>query len=317
MQSTDAVTPAPGSTPGLDDAVRALKPAKCAPGMLGPGARPDPHRWWIPEHLSPLHGTAGYERLSGEQRLRYNQHHALHAAEQFIWIEQRFLIAPSRRLLAAGQVPAQLRRVLESLVADEESHNAVFWDLLAAARPDRYREPAFRSFSVPAAVASMARWVERCPRLLCSWLLVAGYFEERSIFVSREYGKAGDRVDPVFAKVYALHAQDEARHCALDRLLADRLVAGQGPLASRLNGWFLAQVMTAYHDPRWGFDAPIRALVRDHPELETQLPALLDDALIARGLEYQRGLFAPSAVPMTDRNRTRYAMLDSAIRRFD
>src|SRR5690606_33528778 len=143
---------------------------------------------------------AGYGRLTAAQRLAYNHHHALHIVEQFIWLEQCFLVAPIVALLRHDGIPKKHRVLLESLVSDEENHNAAFWKLLQAARPDRYPAPGFRSFSVPTPVARAARLIRRFPRLLSSWLLAANFFEERSILVSREYTRAGEQVDPLFAR---------------------------------------------------------------------------------------------------------------------
>ncbi len=294
----------------------AQKPARCAPAILSDGAKPDPQKLWIPEHLAPLYGTPSYDLLDAAQRLRYNHYCALHMAEQFIWIEASFIIAPILRLIEHDGVSERYRPILQSLVADEKCHHAVFWQLLAMARPDLYdgRE-GYRLFSVPPGVAWTARLIRWFPRVLSSWVLAANFFEERSVLVYREYEAAGDKVDSVFARVHALHAQDEARHCHLDRRLAEWLVDGQGRTASFLNGRLLALAITTYHDPRWGNDSAARALVRDCPALGAHLPMFLHDIARARDACYQRGLFDREATPLTDRNRARYPILDAAIRR--
>jgi hypothetical protein len=303
------------TTVDLKEEIRALKPARCEPGILSGSAEPDARMFWIPERLAPLYGTPSYELLSVEQRLGYNHYYAVYIAEQFIWLETFFIVNPIQQLLARGRIPDLYRSVLQSLLADEKSHHAVFWKLLKMARPDLYGEPGFRLFSVPAKVDWTARLMSRFPRLLSSWVLAANFFEERSILVHREYEKAGDQVDPVFSRVHALHAQDEARHCSLDRRLADWLIEGQGKAASLVNGWFLALALGTYLDPRWGHDSPIRALVRDHPALEARLPLFLDNVAQERGTEYQRMLFDRAAAPITDRNRRRFPIFDAAIRR--
>lgn len=306
-----------GAPLDLNEATRALKPPRCVPAALAGSARPDPRLLWMPEQLAPLYGTPSYGRLSPGERRTYNQYCAMHMAEQFIWLERFFILAPIVKLLERGRIPDRYLAILRSLVADEENHNTVFWNLLELARPDLYAKPGFRSFRVPARVAWAARLAEQCPRLLSSWVLLANYFEERSILVYREYDRAGSEVDGVFARVHALHAQDEARHCNLERLTAEWLLEGQGKAASQLNAWFLADTLRTYHDPSWGFDTAVRALVRDHPALEGSLPAFLDDAVRAHGPEYRRRLFDRGMAPITDRNRARFPILDSAIRRLD
>jgi hypothetical protein len=302
------------SSAAVNAAVRAIKPARCVPAILEESARPDPGLFWIPEAVTSLCGTPGYDRLSADQRLAYNHYCAALMVEQFIWIETFFLVAPVATLLRRGGVPDAYLPVLRSFLADEENHNAVFWKLLGRARPDLYGEPGYRLFRVPAALAFTVRLAERFPRLLSSWVLFGNFFEERSIALYRAYEKAGDRMDPLFCRVHALHAQDEARHCNVDRLVAEWLLAGQGKAASRVNGWFLGQTMRMYHDPRWGFDAPVRALVRDYPDLGGDLQMLLRDAVTARGADYLGNLFDRAVVPITDRNRRRFPILDSAIR---
>ena len=299
----------------MNEPVPALKPARCVPGIVA-GTVPDPRTPWMPEHLTALHGAPGYDLLSPDQRLRYNQYCALHLAEQFTWIESFFLIAPVLKLLERGGIPDRYVPILRSFVADEESHNQTFWVLLKAARPDLYPKPGYRLFHVPGGIAWAARLAKQFPRLLSSWVLFVNFFEEQSLMVYREYEAAAGSVDGLFSRVHAMHAQDEARHCSLDRVLAEWLIEGQGRTASLMNGRHLAYTLGAYLDPRWGFDAPVRALARDFPPLAVHLPKVLEDMVRARGADYQRGLFDRAVTPMTDRNRARYPILDAAIRRF-
>lgn len=292
-----------------------LKPTRLTPGQVAWGAGPDPERMWIPEEAVPIWGSAVYDSLTPAQRRRYNQYYALQKSEQFIWLERYLVIRPLERLLA-GEVPSRgLRRLLESFVLDERQHNASLKRLVELARPDLYRERTFLLFAPSWRFQAAAAVVAAFPRLLSSWVLLVGALEEHTITLSQLYKQADERVDPVFATVYALHALDEARHCQLDSLVADWLVARQRGLARRINARMLDLAFTVYFDPEWGYDPPIRFLVADFPELGDREPEMIRAAQEARTSDLAGSLVDRAIAPITARNAERYPMLGESLRR--
>lgn len=292
-----------------------LKPTRLTLDTVSWGDGPDAGKFWIPEDLAPLWSTPAYDDLTPQQRLRYNHYFALQMAEEFIWLE-RYLIIAALTNLVRGEVPTpSLRTLLESFVTDEQHHNASLYRLLELARPDIYENSPFYFFVPPRNVSFLIGVMARLPRLLSAWGLFAGTLEEQTILISRRYRDGNEDIDPVFASVYILHAQDEARHCKLDSMIADWLMTGQHGWAEQVNAKVLGIAFQAYYSVDWGYDRPIRRLVADFPDLRDREAGMIRQAMSARSATYTDSLLDRSTSPITTRNAERYEMLDRAIRR--
>ncbi len=292
-----------------------LKPTRLTLDTVSWGDGPDAGKFWIPEDLVPLWSTPAYDDLTPEQRLRYNQYYALQMAEEFIWLE-RYLTIGSLTSLLRGEVPTpSLRTLLESFVTDEQHHNASLYRLLELARPDIYENSPFYFFVPPWQVGLIVGAMTRLPRLLSGWGLFTGALEEQTILISRRYRDGNKDIDPVFASVYILHAQDEARHCKLDSMIAEWLITGQHGWAKRINAKVLGIAFQAYYSIGWGLDRPIRRLVADFPDLRDREAGMIRQAMGARSATYTDSLLDRSTSPITSRNAERYEMLDRAVRR--
>ncbi len=307
--------PESGFRERVEQAVARLKPTRLSPELVAWGDGPDPDRFWVPECLVPLWGTQAHEALTDEQRLRYNQYYALELTEQFIWLEERFIIAGYSKLLR-GHVPIPAMRTLfESFITDEQRHMASFDRLLKLARPDFYEDgPPFHFYAPPRQLHLLAALTARLPRLLSGWVLLAGVLEEATLTISRSYKEAGEDADPVFARVHTLHAQDEARHCVIDSLVAEWLIGDQHSWARRANALVLDLMFQAYYDPGWGYDRPIIQLVADFPDLRGRAAEIIGQAESARSAQIVEHWFSPAMSPITSQNAKRFDMLDRAIR---
>ena len=292
-----------------------LKPTRLSPELVPWGDGPDPDRFWVPECLVPLWGTPAYGDLTDEQRLRYNQYFALELAERFIWLEERFIIAGYAALLR-GPVPSPALRILfESFIADEQGHTASFRRLLKLARPDMYDDGIESHFCVPPRrLYLLTALAARLPRLLSGWVLLSGAIEETTLLISRSYKETGDDADPLFARVHTLHAQDEARHCVIDTLVAEWLIGGQRGWAKRANATVFDLMFQAYYDPGWGYDRPIRRLVADFPDLRDREAETIGQAMRACSEKVIESWFSPAMSPITSQNAKRFDMLGRAIR---
>lgn len=297
----------------IDREIPLLRPTRLAPELVAWGDGPDRGKFWVPQELVPLWGTAEYDALTDAQRLRYNQYYALQKTEYFIWLERYLVVAPLTKLLP--QASPALRTLLDSFVADEVGHNASLQRLLELARPDLYRDRVFYFVVPPAPFRLVTAAINAMPRLLSSWVLFAGAIEENTILTSQCYRQAGAGVDPLFAEVYMLHAQDEARHCKIDVLLAEWLIADQKGWAKRLNAKVLELVFRTYFDPSWGFDRPIKQLTADFPELRAREDALIRRSQEARPPASAKVLVDSGIAPITAKNAERYGMLAEAVNR--
>ena len=99
--------------------------------------------------------------------------------------------------------------------------------------------------------------------------------EEYAVKIGQAY-KRDRTVDRLFQDVFVAHAQDEARHCRLDRLLTAWLRPG-GPMNSfheRVADMFQSR----YRSVSWGLDGPIRELAEVHPDVAGKVNDLIADA---------------------------------------
>jgi hypothetical protein len=286
------------------------------------GDPPNPDLPWIPWRILPLADSAEFAACTAAQRLRYNHYYALCVAEQFIWLENELIVAPLKRLMRRGVLAGPVRELFESFLRDEDAHNATLWRLCHAARPDlypggnRYPEivPRRQLFRPPATVRAVAALFAVFPRTLSGWVLMVNSFEEHTLLLHRAYQDAAHPLDPVFRQVHFLHARDEARHCHLDRLLAELLLDSQSPAARTVNGWFLSLAMKRYYDSRWGFEPPIRQWVGDFPELRSRMPTFIEHAGRGRASPgFLAHLFDAESVPLTGRNRERFPIFNRAV----
>lgn len=289
-----------------------LKATRCTPDAVSWETPPRDDLAWIPDCFLPLWGTPAYNQLSPEQKLRYNHYYALQKTEQFIWLENQLLVAPAQRLLGSADVTEPLRRILQSFIDDEVKHNVTFWRLLRRSHPNLYPGNDHVLFRPSIRFRLYAYSMSHLPRLLSGWTLMGNAFEEHTLILSRQYKEMGDRVDPLFANVYMLHAQDEARHCNLDTVFAHWLIDGQSRWQSRLNGAALGGAFRAYF-AEWGHEQPIQRLIEDFPELGDRSSALFSEAARCRSEDYHREVLSANTTPMTFKNRERYEILERAI----
>lgn len=300
----------------IEREVTLLRPTRLTPGSVRWGGGPDHASLWIPEDLVPLWDTAEYAALAADQRRRYNQYYALQKTEQFVWFERFLLLEPLEALLKSGDsISPALRTLLESFVADERQHNASLVHLLRLSRPDLYARGDFFFFTPPAAFRLIARIMALLPRLLSSWMLFVGTLEEQTITISQKYREKAETVDPLFAEVYMLHAQDEARHCKLDTILAECFVARQTGWRKRVNAFALGLAFQNYFGTDWGYEAPIERLVVDFPELTAQESMLVKRAGDSRSPEFAKILIDGELAPITAKNAERFEMLERAVHR--
>jgi P-aminobenzoate N-oxygenase AurF len=290
-----------------------LRPTRLTTGAMAWGDGPDPEKFWIPEDMAPLWGSPEYAGLTPAQRRRYNQYCALHKAESFIWLEHEFVIAPLTKILDAGVPGTAFRALIDSFVADERAHSAALGRLLELARPDIYKSKTYYFFVPSARFRLATALIAGLPRLLSGWVLFLAGIEESTITTSQCYRQAGEAVDRVFTDLHVLHAQDEARHCKLDALIAEWLISRQTGWKQRVNAKMLDFTFQSYFDPRWGYTVPVERLVSDFPELGAR-----EDAMLARTQEAMTPSLVKfaaegEAAPITASNAKKFDMLETAI----
>ena len=233
----------------------------------------------VPEDLTSLWGTDGYNRLSKPQQIAYNQFYAQQLAEEFRWIETQLICAPLICLCEKHRDPDSVSEVLSSFV-DDEMHHVSCFDHLAtlAAQTNGHQTPFFQP---PKLVRYFARAAAAAPGVLPFWIAVIEAFETYALTIGQRYRDAKD-IDSLFRSVFMMHSRDEARHCQYDVLLRNWLVVEQAGWLKQLNGYLSQRFSKRYYAIDWGLDGPINALVSAVPELADQFDMLMQDAQSAR-----------------------------------
>lgn len=260
---------------------------------------------WMPDGIGTLYFLPSYQLLEAEEKLRYNQLHALGIVEQFIWLEQEVVITPVRFLARKRELPQELREALWHFAEEENKHIAMFWRLLEKSEPKWYPQHRPRLFKVtPLQQFLMTRITER-PELLLVWIWITIFVEERTIFLSREYmnacRKAPGIVDALHTMVHEFHFRDEARHYQLDQHLLTWIYDVQSAWKRRLCGWMFAQVVRSYVFPHRTARRILAVMEREFPRLRQSIAPQLRAELpgIGFNIEFHRKLLSRRALPRT------------------
>ena len=263
--------------------VTLLRPTVLTEAIFENLTPPDPRKPWIPETLLPLFGGVSFEKLSGEQRLRYNHSYARQLVAEFIWLERFLIRAPLLRLLNSSNLDKDILLILCSFVADETNHIASF-EILEEKAAAAESPPVFdssRLFSPPILLRRLAALAARLPLHLTFWSDVIIPLEEKAIKIGQLYMR-DESVDPSFREVFVSHARDEARHCRLDNLFSTWLHSIAGNRQARINKRLELIFQRAYYSNQWGLEGPIDELIQAFPEIADQREAMMAETTTLR-----------------------------------
>ncbi|MCB2107320.1 MAG: diiron oxygenase [Rhodobacteraceae bacterium] len=260
-----------------------VRPTVLTPALVADAGLPDPMRAWCPDSLLPLHDTAQWQSLTAPQRLTYNHAYACQLLAEFIWIEQRLILAPLDWLCDRQVIEQEgAGDALRSFTADEHRHIESFSAILAAARNVDLRAAfAADAFAPPFSVRAGAALARFQPVTFAFWTRIVAAFETYAVDIGQRYN-ADANTDSVFRSVFVAHARDEARHCRFDDLLADTLRAAAASFWQPVNRALASLFRAAYLNVAWGLDGPIEAVIREHPEIAGRRQELLQAARARR-----------------------------------
>lgn len=231
-------------------------------------------RPFAPERMTPLAYTPLFGTLSGEERLRYNQHFALYVNEKIAYLEEEL----SHFMLAVAKLPraAHLRPELLSLVQDEQRHATGFKALNRRAAPQLYGARD-RLFVQPGkAVERLTRGLAQLPTVFPLLLWIILLQEERSVYYSQLFTEEREFLEPNFVAIHERHSQDEAAHVAVDEQLI-RLLWDDAPHIVRwANGHLLARAFSEFlYYPKRAAVEVLRISLAGHPLLDLMVSQVL------------------------------------------
>lgn len=297
----------------LQTEIKRLKPAKLTPKAIDwkQGVRHDLP--WIPYSFIPLYKQPVFDQLKEPQKVCYNQYYALQMTEQFIWVENCLTILPIRTLLKKKNTNTQIKDILFSMEMDEVFHHDTLYQLVQKAKPELYPTNGIYNFLKPPFLLKfLIQLISIFPQNLYSWIFILSVFEEFALTLNRHYSKANEEIDPLFKKVHTLHAIDEARHCHFDTLIANWLTDRESKIKKCINRWMLKACFTSYY-AEWSLDLPIKALLKDFPELSNKFDDLMKGVLASRGRDSRQQIFDQEVSPLTYKNRLEHEILDHAL----
>jgi hypothetical protein len=238
--------------------------------------------------------------LSEEQRLRYNQLHAIYFSEQIIFFETA-IGRPILEALLRGSLPLQLSKSLQQFLDEEQQHTEMFRQLNQQCAPQFYRAGRFYFIQPPPAWMAVLTWATRHPRLFPMFLWLMLLQEERSLFYSRRVIAQREELEPHFVKTHRTHLADEVGHVRWDEELIEALWQPANPVLRKVNAQLFDWMLREF------FSAPKRAQLRVVHELTREFPALsasepeMQRQLLALSLDrsYQRSLYSREIAPRT------------------
>src|SRR5215472_15186696 len=177
---------------------------------------------FIPEKFTPLFYSHSYHKLTDEQKLRYNQLHALYFNEQIIFFEVTMGQAVLEALLREPWPPHVTSR-LRQLKEEERQHSEMFRRLNRLCAPHLYATRDFHFVQVPRVLMLLGNWATSHPLLFPMFLWLMLLQEERSLYYSCGFIREQGSIEPHFVKTQRLHLADESGHVHLDEELIEIL----------------------------------------------------------------------------------------------
>lgn len=262
---------------------------------------------FFPEHLTPLYHTATYARLTPQEQLDYNQLYGCAINEQFVFLEDRFLVQVVGGLKKRSKLDLspELHAALDLFLEEEIKHTEMFRRLARLTAPERYAGGDFYFLRLGRAERVLLDFMARRPDFFVFWVWLALAFEEKTIDYYRHYQRhvkeRPDRpIDPLYMDVHRHHMLDEVRHVQVDHHLIQAFYDRCGGLVRKLNVKLIARTLAAYTRPKRTNIRIVEELARRHPRLAPLLPDMAAQIkALAWSESWQRITYSRKNAPQT------------------
>jgi len=279
----------------------------------------DRERMFFPEDQMPLAFVPSWQLLREDEARQANQWYACAVSEQFIFLEEAFLVPAVQALLRTKETKRDhaLCEALETFVVEEQKHGEMFRRALVCADAERYGQTSSSSsssssrpapFYTPArAGVAFGALCLRLPTIFVAWPWLGMILEEKTIAYHRAYERAvtaGASLDPLHHAVHRFHFLDEARHVQLERVLIERLWDPATTVLKDLNRPLLFRALAQYTRPRRQSVSAniVRALGERFPRMQHLVEPLIDELMALRDDQaFQRQIYGHDAIPQTFR----------------
>ncbi len=254
---------------------------------------------WIPQYVTPIAQLPSYPRLSPTGKIRINHLYALKFCEVAIVLE-KWLMDLMRQLDGKSGVTQERA---EEFAQEEEDHTTVFWMLLQASVPNRYRNGSgwLVGHSVPFWMTALTR----IPFFTLFWTFLALYCEERFLTLNHLISKS-ESIDPLHRAVHEYHFLEEVRHVSDGEKLWKAAIQGASPFKKWVNAslmrMFFKQAYMRVNDGKklWGHAQGLSQQDLDTLKvLESELPAFVGSPI------HREMMFSKESHPRTTRALSR------------
>jgi hypothetical protein len=267
----------------------------------------DRTRLFFPEHLTPLSHTALWAELEPAERLTYNQLYGTAINEQFVFLEDRFLVrvVGGLRERTKLDLPPDLLDALDVFLEEEVKHTEMFRRLARLTDPATYEKSDFFFLKLGRAEDAMLAFMAKRPDFFVFWVWMALAFEEKTVDYYRHYQRhAKERpdapLDPLYTDVHRYHMLDEVRHVQIDHHLVHHFYDRCGALLRGVNVKLLARTLRAYTRPRRTNMRIVEELVRRHPRLAPRLTMMKEQLrALAACRDWQEITYSRKNAPQT------------------
>jgi hypothetical protein len=255
-------------------------------------------RKFIPEELTPLFYVPWYNRLTPDQRLRYNQLQALYLNEQIMFFETLVGRGVMDALLRT-QWPDGFGSELQQFWDEERRHSEMFRQLNRLCAPQFYSAGDFHFVQVPRRWLTALDWATHRPNLfpLFIWLMLLQ--EERSLFYSKEFVRQEKVLEAHFVETHRVHLADEVGHVRWDERLLDSLWPRVNrylrTINARLLCWMVAEFFSTPKRGQWHV---VQELAGEFPEMQEHLPEVRRQvSALPQDEHYQLSLYRREITP--------------------
>ncbi|MDC3378897.1 diiron oxygenase [Planctomycetota bacterium] len=234
----------------------------------------DHGKWFYPEHISPLFHTPSYAKLTLDEQKTYNQIYAQAINEQFIFLEDVFLVRFLGDLSARlkKKLPADLQEAIANFVEEEVKHTEMFRKLARVTAPGRYMDTDYHFLRLRGTEKRALAFMAKHPDKFVFWTWLALAFEEKTVDYYRQYvhhqkSTPEHELDPLYFAVHKAHMMDEVRHVQVDHHLIHYFYDQCGPMLKAFNVKLVFRMLKSYLTPK-------RTQVRVLDELVHRCPRL-------------------------------------------
>ena len=203
-------------------------------------------RYFVCPTATPLYYTEIYESLSDRQKLRYNQLCGLAFNELVALFESEFADRVLKAIAETAQRGGddQMLACVQQFLREEEHHTRAWRRLGELSDPCRYASEAYPVTRPSPVGIRLLNYIAARPLRFPANLWVMLALEEKALDVARRcLHMPLEDLDPVYRRMYARHAHDEARHVQIDWHFIDTYYTTASPGRRQRTAWLVAKLL--------------------------------------------------------------------------